>query len=151
MMDRVPYASLVGSLIFAMVCTRPDIAYSVGVLNRFMANPGKAHWEAAKWVLRYLRGTSGYSIYSKSSEPMHAFFDANFAGTLDKRRSTTGYVFRFENGPISWMSKLQSPHECARGVVDCRDWKQGLYQRNRLSNPSSITRTYQRCLTELFA
>jgi hypothetical protein len=79
MMDRVPYASLVGSLIFAMVCTRPDIAYSVGVLSRFMANPGKAHWEAAKWVLRYLRGTSGYSIYSKSSEPMHAFFDENFA------------------------------------------------------------------------
>lgn len=79
MMDRVPYASLVGSLIFAMVCTRPDIAYSVGVLSRFMANQGKAHWEAAKWVLRYLRGTSGYSIYSKSSEPMHAFFDENFA------------------------------------------------------------------------
>ena len=83
-----------------------------------MANPGKAHWEAAKWVLRYLRGTSGYSIYSKSLEPMHAFFDANFAGNLDKRRSTTGYVFRFENGPISWMSNLQSPHECARGIVD---------------------------------
>lgn len=73
MMDRVPYASLVGSSIFAMVCTRPDIAYSVGVLSRFMANPGKAHWEAAEWVLRYLRGTSGYSIYSKSSELMHAF------------------------------------------------------------------------------
>lgn len=117
MMDRVPYASLVGSSIFAMVCTRPDIAYSVGVLSRFMANPGQAHWEAAKWVLRYLRGTSGSSIYSKSSELMHAF-DANFAGDLDKRRSTTGSFFRFWNGPISWMSKLQSPHECARGVVD---------------------------------
>lgn len=61
MMDRVPYASLVGSLIFAMVCTRPDIAYSVGVLSRFMANQGKAHWEAAKWVLRYLGGTSGWT------------------------------------------------------------------------------------------
>ena len=79
MMDRVPYASLVGSLIFAMVCTRPDIAYSVGVLSRFIANPSKAHWEVAKWVLCYLRGTSGYSIYSKSSKPMHAFFYENFA------------------------------------------------------------------------
>lgn len=107
MMDRVPYASLVGSLIFAMVCTRPDIAYSVGVLSRFMANPGKAHWEAAKWVLRYLRGTSGYSIYSKSSEPMHVFL---MKILLDKRRSTTGYVFRFGNGPISWMSKPPSDH-----------------------------------------
>lgn len=47
MMDRVPYASLVGSLIFALVCTRPDIAYSVGVLSRFMANPGKAQWEVS--------------------------------------------------------------------------------------------------------
>lgn len=119
-MDRVPYVSLVGSLIFAMVCTRPDIAYSVGVLSRFMANPGKAHWEAAKWVLRYLRGKSDYSIYSKSLELMHAFFNANFSGDLDKKRSTTGYVFRFGNGPISWMSKFQSPHECARGVVDYR-------------------------------
>ena len=57
-MDRFPYASAVGSLMYAMVCTRPDIAHSVGVVSRFLSNPGKEHWAAVKWILRYLRGTS---------------------------------------------------------------------------------------------
>ena len=57
-MSKIPYASAVGSLIYAMVCTRPDIAHAVGVVSRFMSNPGKAHWEAVKWILRYLRGTT---------------------------------------------------------------------------------------------
>nr|GFC12572.1 retrovirus-related Pol polyprotein from transposon TNT 1-94 [Tanacetum cinerariifolium] len=53
-MDRVPYASAVGSLMYAMVCTRPDLAHVVGVVNRFLSNPGKKHWEAVKWIFRYL-------------------------------------------------------------------------------------------------
>ena len=57
-MALVPYASAVGSLTYAMVCTKNDIAHAVGVDSRYMANPGKEHWEAAKWLLRYLRGTS---------------------------------------------------------------------------------------------
>ncbi|GKG39208.1 hypothetical protein Tco_0463353, partial [Tanacetum coccineum] len=57
-MDRVPYASAVGSLIYAMVCTRPDLAHAVGVVSRFLSNPGKKHWEAVKWIFRYLRVTS---------------------------------------------------------------------------------------------
>ena len=55
-MTLVPYASVVGSLMYDMVCTRPDIAHAVGVVSRYMANPGKEHWEAVKWLLRYLRG-----------------------------------------------------------------------------------------------
>ena len=61
-MALVPYASTVGSLMYAMVCTRPDIAHAVGVVSRYMANPGKKHWEAMKWLLRYLRGTSSTSL-----------------------------------------------------------------------------------------
>ena len=61
-MALVPYASAVGSLMYAMVCTRPDIAHAVGVVSRYMANPGKEHWEAVKWLLRYLRGTSSTSL-----------------------------------------------------------------------------------------
>jgi len=61
-MSRVPYASAVGSLMYAMVCTRPDIAHAVGVLSRFMSNPGKEHWTAVKRVFRYLRGTSDYGL-----------------------------------------------------------------------------------------
>ena len=61
-MFRVPYASVVGSLMYAMVCNRPDIAHAVGVLSRFMSNPGKEHWTAVKRVFRYLRGTSDYGL-----------------------------------------------------------------------------------------
>jgi hypothetical protein len=61
-MSRVPYANAVGSLMYVMVCTRPDISHAVGVVSRYMENPGREHWNAVKWVLRYLRGTSDYCI-----------------------------------------------------------------------------------------
>ena len=57
-MASVPYASAVGSLMYAMVCTRLDITHAVGVVSKYMENPGKEHWEAVKWLLRYLRGQS---------------------------------------------------------------------------------------------
>jgi hypothetical protein len=57
-MAKVPYASAIGSLMYAMVCTRPNIAHVVGAVSRFMTNPGKQHWEAVNWILRYLRGTT---------------------------------------------------------------------------------------------
>ncbi|KAL8112467.1 hypothetical protein AgCh_019972 [Apium graveolens] len=63
-MAKVPYASAVGSLMYVMVCTRPDIAHAVGVVSRFMSNPGREHWEAIKWLLRYLKGTSKDESYS---------------------------------------------------------------------------------------
>ena len=62
-MSRVPYASAVGSLMYAMVYTRPDIAQAMGVLSQFMANPRRVHWDAVKRVFRYLRGTSDCSIF----------------------------------------------------------------------------------------
>jgi hypothetical protein len=61
-MSRVPYASAVGSLMYAMVCTRPDIAHAVGVLSRYMSKPGKEHWTTVKRVLRYLHGTASYGL-----------------------------------------------------------------------------------------
>ena len=60
-MSMVTYSSTVGSLMYAMVCTRPDIANAVGVVSRYMNNPGKEHWEAVKWILRYLRGTTTHA------------------------------------------------------------------------------------------
>jgi len=61
-MSLVPYASAVSSLMYAMVCIRPDIAHAVGVLSRFMSKTGKEHWTAVKWVFRYLHGTSDYGL-----------------------------------------------------------------------------------------
>ena len=61
-MSKVPYQSAVGNLMYAMVCTRPDIAHAVGVVSRYMSNPGKQHWLAVKWILRYLRGTTSQAL-----------------------------------------------------------------------------------------
>ena len=62
-MQRVPYASAVGSLMYAMVCTRPDIAHVVGIVSRFLSNPGREHWNAVKWILRYLHGTTCLKLF----------------------------------------------------------------------------------------
>ena len=101
-MSRIPYANVVGCFMYAMVCTRPDISHAVGVVSKYMENPGREHWSAVKWVLRYLRGTSDYCItYDRSSEFVCGFFDPDFADDLDKRRSTSGYVFNLAGGAIS--------------------------------------------------
>jgi hypothetical protein len=61
-MSRVPYSSIVCSLMYAMVCTRPDIAHAVEVVGRYMNNPCKEHWEEVKWILRYLRGIATHAL-----------------------------------------------------------------------------------------
>ena len=107
-MAKVPYASAIGSLMYAMVCTRPDIGHAVGVVSRFMSNPGKVHWEAVKWILRYLRGTTDKCLYfGKGELKVQGYVDADFGGEVDHRKSTTGYIFTVGNTTVSWMSQLQ--------------------------------------------
>ena len=69
-MKTVPYAAAVGSLMYVMVCTRLDIAHALGVVSRFMSNPGKEHWTTMKWILRYLRGTSRICLCFGSRQPI---------------------------------------------------------------------------------
>ena len=107
-MATVPYSSAVGSLMYAMVCTRPDIAHAVGVVSRFLSNPGKEHWEAVKWILRYLKGTSDLCLCFGGSKPvLEGFTDSDMAGDLDDRKSTSGFLFTFAGGAVSWQSRLQ--------------------------------------------
>eukprot|EP00253_Pinus_taeda_P030762 PITA_30762 len=113
-MSRVPYASPIGSLMYAMVCTRLDIAHVVGVLSRFMSKPGKEHWTTVKWVFRDLRGTSDYGLCYQGRSGLDrmldicGFVDADWARDLDQKRSTSGYVLNLFGGAVSWMSKKQS-------------------------------------------
>jgi hypothetical protein len=108
-MSRVPYASAVGSLMYAMICTRPDIAQAVGAVSRFMADPGKEHWDVVKRILRYIKGTLDVSLCFRGLQfIVKGYVDSDFAGDLDKRRSTTGYVFTLAGGAVIWLSKLQS-------------------------------------------
>jgi hypothetical protein len=100
---------VVGSLLYLATCTRPDIAQSVGVLSKFMAGPTSAHWTAALGVLRYVSTTSGYGItYGGDSISIVGYCDADYAGDIDMRRSTTGYLFMMGGGAISWSSKRQA-------------------------------------------
>lgn len=101
-MSRVPYASAIGSIKYAMVCSRPDLAYGISLVSRFMGRPDEEHWRATKWVLRYLAGTTNlglvYSNSVRASQPAKGHVDSDFAGDLDKRRSLISYVFTlFEN------------------------------------------------------
>ena len=89
-MKTTPYASAVGSLMYAMVCTRPDIAYAVGVVSCFLANTGKEHWKAVEWNLRYLRGTTKKCLcFGNGKLELNGYTDADWAGDKDSRKSTT--------------------------------------------------------------
>jgi hypothetical protein len=108
-MSRVPYSSAVGSLMYAMVCSRPDLSYAMSLVSRYMANPGKEHWKAVQWIFRYLRGTSNACLkFGKTDEGLVGYVDSDFAADLDKRRSLTGYVFTLGGCAVSWRATLQS-------------------------------------------
>lgn len=109
-MESIPYASIVGSLMYASTCTRPDISFAVGMLGRYQSNPGKDHWVAAKKVLRYLQGTKDHVLtYRRSSHlEVIGYSDSDYAGCVDSRKSTFGYVFLLAGGAISWKSRKQS-------------------------------------------
>jgi len=107
--SKFPYQNIVGALLYLALNTRPDIAYSVGVLARFNSYPNFRACKALLRVLIYLRTTSTLGIkFSGTELNLFAFSDADWAGDLDSRRSTTGYVAYAAGGPIAWQSKLQS-------------------------------------------
>ena len=116
-MSSVPYQSAIGAIMYAMLGTRPDIAYAVTVLSQFSHNPGPTHWAAVKRLLRYLRGTMDFKItyagLPDAQIDIHSFpvlsgyCDADWGSDLNDRRSITGYVFTLAGGAISWQSKKQ--------------------------------------------
>ena len=107
--DQTMYQSMVGSLLYAAIATRPDIAQAVGVVSKYNSNPTEAHLTAVKRVLRYLKGTMDLAIqYQPSEQPeLVGYSDADWAGDLDDRHSTTGNIFMMTGGAISWLSKKQ--------------------------------------------
>ena len=107
-MAGIPYSSAVGSLMYAMVSTCPNITYTVGVVSRFSSNPGRDHWEDVKWILRYLRCSTKICLCFGGSEPiLKGYTDTDMTSDLDSKKSTSGFLFTFVGGVISWQSKLQ--------------------------------------------
>lgn len=113
-MKGYAYQSLIGTLMYAMLGTRPDIAFAVGTLSKFSSNPGRIHWDQAIHVLRYLSGTKdlGLEFRGDANNDLTAlilgYSDSDWAGDIDTRRSTGGYVFLMSGAAISWSSKLQT-------------------------------------------
>ncbi|KAH9752684.1 hypothetical protein KPL71_014795 [Citrus sinensis] len=111
-MLKTPYANSVGCLMYAMVLTRPDLSYAVSLVSRFMSNPGKEHWRAVKWILRYLKGITRYGLLYGGERAnynlVEGSVDSDYAGDLDNRRSLTGFLFTLNNCTISWKASLQS-------------------------------------------
>lgn len=108
--DQKIYQSLVGSLLYAAMATRPDIAQAVAAVSKFNSNPSEAHLTAAKRILRYLKGTANFGLKYQRSGKMEfiGYSDADWAGDKDDRHSTTGNVFMMAGSSVNWLSKKQS-------------------------------------------
>ncbi|KAD4385682.1 hypothetical protein E3N88_25851 [Mikania micrantha] len=110
-MERVPYASAIGSIMYAMLCTRPDVSFALSITSRYHQNPGESHWAAVKNILKYLRRTKYmFLIYGGMEEELtvRCYTDASFQIDRDDSRSQSGYVFTLNGGAITCRSSKQS-------------------------------------------
>lgn len=109
-MKQIPYASAIGSIMYTMLCTRPDVSYALSVTSRYQANPGEGHWIAVKTILKYLRRTNDmFLIYGGCSElKVLGYCDASFQSDKDDSKSQSGYLFTMFGGAVSWKSSKQT-------------------------------------------
>ncbi|VVT49801.1 uncharacterized protein SAPINGB_P002450 [Magnusiomyces paraingens] len=107
--DASMYRSIIGKLIYAANCARPDLAVAVSFLCRYMQNPKSIHMEAAKHTLRYLKGTAelGLEYRAQKVYKLVGYSDADYAQDKQDRKSFTGYVFILSGGPITWACRKQ--------------------------------------------
>ena len=107
---KFPYREAVGSMMYLMLCTRPDIANAVGCVAKYCDNYDVSHWTAVKRILRYLQTTKDFRLEfsGEKREKLVCYADASWANDLDTRRSTTGYLFKLNGNIISWKSQRQS-------------------------------------------
>ncbi|XP_040254033.1 secreted RxLR effector protein 161-like [Aegilops tauschii subsp. strangulata] len=101
-MSGVPYASAIGSIMYAMICTRPDVSYALSVISRYQSDPGLAHWAAVKNILKYLRRTKVMLLAYGGDEELvvNGYTDASFMIDIDDYKSQSGYVFTLNGGAV---------------------------------------------------
>ncbi|KAG7572396.1 Integrase catalytic core [Arabidopsis suecica] len=109
-MSKIPYASAIGSIMYAMLCTRPDVACALSMTSRYQSDPGESHWIVVKNILKYLRRTKDkFLVYGGSEElVVSGYTDASFQTDKDDFRSQSGFVFCLNGGAVSWKSCKQS-------------------------------------------
>ena len=103
-MKDVPYASAIGSIMYAMLCTRPDVCLAISLAGRYQSIPGVDHWTAVKNFLKYLKRTEDmFLVYGGDKELIvNGYVDASFASDPDDSKSQIGYVFILNGGVVSW-------------------------------------------------
>jgi hypothetical protein len=107
-MSKVPYASAIGSIMYAMICTRPDVSYALSVASRYQDDPGESHWTLVKNILKYLRTKDVFLVYGGEEElVVNGYTDASFQTDMDDSQSQSGFVFIINGGAVSWKSSKQ--------------------------------------------
>lgn len=142
--DKLMYQRIVGSLMYAMVATRPDLAFAVSSVGQFASNPQKDHWNAINHILRYLRGSAEYAlVYSEEGTlAFEGYSDADWGGNRPDRRSTSGNVFTLGNTAISWTSTRQKSVALssteAEYVASCTAAQEAIWLRRMLQDIQDI-------------
>ena len=109
-MSLIPYASVIGSIMYSIICTRPNVSYALSVTSKYQSNPGEGHWVDVKNILKYLRRTKDiFLLYGNGDNDLHVkgYNDASFQSDRDDSKSQSGYVFTLNGGAISWKSSKQ--------------------------------------------
>ena len=139
-MKNVPYLEAVGMLMYAMLGTRPDIAFAVGVVSRYSSDPRYEHWVAVKRIMRYLQGTRDVALRYVGGTTVVpvGYSDADWGSDHETRRSTSGYIFMINNAAVTWQSKRQptvalSSTE-AEYMASCEAAREAVWQRAFLAN-----------------
>jgi len=151
LIDQREYQSLVGRLMCIAVGTRPNLAFAISVLSKYNSKPATNYLLATKGVLRYLMETSGMALVYGSVDHLIGYTDSDFAGDLNERKSTSGYVFTLAGAAVLWKSKKQSlvslssteaEYIACSGAIQEGIWLRGLYHeithRELNAIPSSI-------------
>ena len=108
-MKDIPYASAIGSIMYAMLCTRPDVNLAVSLVGRYQSNPGMEHWTAVKNILKYLKRTKDmFLVYGGDKElVLNGYVDASLDTDPDDSKLQTRYMFLLNGGAVSWCSSKQ--------------------------------------------
>ena len=109
-MKVIPYASAIGSIMYEMLCTRPDVCLAISLAGRYQSNPGEGHWTAVKNIPKYVKRTKDMFLVYGGEEDLvvNGYVDASFDTDPDDSKSQTGYVFTLNGGAVSWCSSKQS-------------------------------------------
>ena len=112
-MERIPYASIVGSLMYAQACTRPDISFTVGMLDRYQSNQRLDLWKAKKKVLRYLKRMKDHMLTYKRLDHLEVvgYSYSDFSGCVDYKKLTFGYLFLLGGGGI-FIEECEANRHC---------------------------------------